>query len=170
MRLLAPVAFILLVLATVGAFALAQRLKRQPLVLDKVVIGPLNPAGLPSFSPNGDGLVDHAFVRFRITNDDSATIQVLDKRGRVVRTLVRDRPLPAFRNLAFRWDGRTGTGRLAPTGPYRIQVRLIGQDRTLDLNPRVRLHDLSLVPASQLPKPVAPAGVVTATKPQPGPG
>jgi hypothetical protein len=149
LRALAPVAFALLVAATVGAFAYAQHVKREPLILDKVVIGPMTPAGDVAFSPNGDGINDYAHIVFRVTRADHATIQILDKRGRLVRTLVRDRYLPPFRIFHFRWNGSTGNGAEAPTGPYRVRVELLGQDR----NPRIRLHDLSLVPPSQRPKP-----------------
>jgi FlgD Ig-like domain len=152
-RVLAPAAFIVLVAATIAAFAVAQHLKREPLVLDKIVIRPMTKGGDVVISPNGDGVRDRAVITFRITRPDRATVQILDKEGAVVRTLARDRSLPTFRHLVFRWDGRTGSGAPAPTGPYRARVELLGQDRSLELNPRIRLHDLTLVPRSELPKP-----------------
>jgi FlgD Ig-like domain len=155
---LAPAAFAVLVIATVAAFAVAQRLKREPLVLDKVAIGPMTRHGDVVFSPNGDRIKDRARIKFRVTRSDHATVQILDGRGHLVRTLARDRYLPAFRLFVFRWNGRTGTGARAPTGPYRARVQLLGQDRSLDLNPRIRLHDLSLVPPALRPKPARPQG------------
>jgi hypothetical protein len=153
-RVLAPATFVLLVLATVAAFAYAQRLKREPLVLDKVAFLPLV-HGETVITPNGDGHADVARVRFRLTKTDHGVVQLIDKhdqpvrtftvktiskRGRVTARLAPGALLPAYKDFGFRWNGRIGGGRLAPTGPYRLRVRLLGEDRTLIPGGRIRLH------------------------------
>jgi hypothetical protein len=158
-RVLAPAIFALLVLATVAAFAAAQRLKREPLVLDKVTFLPLA-NGETVVTPNGDGHADLARVRFRLTKSDHGVAQLIDKHDRPIRTftvkmlsekgrvtarLAPGKLLPAYKTFGIRWNGRIGGGRLAPTGPYRLRVRLLGEDRTLVPGGRIRLHTLRQV-------------------------
>jgi hypothetical protein len=154
-RVMAPAIFALLVVATVAAFAAAQRLKREPLILDKVTFHPLV-KGQTVITPNGDGHADLARIRFRLTRSDRGIVQVIDSEDRAVRTftvkvlsrrkrvLERLPPgarLPSYKVLAVRWNGRTG-GRPAPTGPYRLRVKLLGEDRTLVPGGRIRVHTL----------------------------
>jgi hypothetical protein len=77
----AALVFALLVLATVAAFAWAQRVKRDPLVLDKVTfVGTPNPHPkhpVHSFTPNGDCRFDLMRIRFRTTQSDQGTVQVV---------------------------------------------------------------------------------------------
>jgi hypothetical protein len=158
-RLLAPAIFALLVLATVAAFAVAQRLKREPLILDKVVLSPLV-HGKTVITPNGDGVADVARIRFRLTRSDRGIVQIINRHDRPVKTFtvrvlsnrnrVLDRvppgaTLPSYKILAVRWNGRIGGGRPAPTGPYRLRVRLLGEDRTLVPGGRIRVHKLRRV-------------------------
>lgn len=158
-RVLAPAAFTLLVIATVAAFAHAQRLKSEPLILDKVAFAPLV-AGEAVITPNGDGRGEFARVRFRLTHSDRGVVQIIDKRGRPVRAFTvkilshRGRvtaklppgsELPAFKDFGFRWNGRVGGGRAAATGPYRLRVRLLDEDRTLEPGGRIRVHSLKRV-------------------------
>jgi hypothetical protein len=158
-HLLAPAIFAILVLATVAAFAYAQRLKREPLILDKVSFIPLV-GGKTVITPNGDGHADVARVRFRLTTTDRGVVQLIDKhdrplktftikilseRGRVTARIQPGAELPAYKTFGFRWNGRTDRGRLAPTGPYRLRVRLLGEDRTLVPGGRIRLHTLRRV-------------------------
>jgi hypothetical protein len=157
---LAPAIFALLVLATVAAFAVAQRLKREPLVLDKVAFLPLV-GGETVITPNGDGHADIARVRFRLTKSDHGvaqlidrsdrpvrtfTLKILSEKGRVTARLAPGSLLPAYKTFGFRWNGHIGGGRLAPTAPYRLRVRLLGEDRTLVPGGRIRLHTLQRVP------------------------
>jgi hypothetical protein len=159
-RILAPAIFALLVLATVAAFAVAQRQKRKPLVLDKVTFAPLV-GGQTVITPNGDGRSDLAHVRFRLTRSDHGVVQLIDrddrpvrtftvkiisKRGRVTARLAPGAVLPAYKTFGLRWNGRTRDGRPVPTGPYRLQVKLLGEDRTLIPGGRIRVHTLQQVP------------------------
>lgn len=131
----AAVVFALLVVASVAAFAWAQRLKRDPLVLDRVsyVAVPVLHPKVPvrSFTPNGDCLYDRMRIRFRVTQSDDATVQVVKPGGRVVLTLARDRFLKRYHFFTFYWDGRSRNDGIAPPGRYKLRVKLLGQDRSL---------------------------------------
>lgn len=141
----AALVFALLVLATVAAFAWAQRLKRDPLVLDRVTfIGAprMNPKVPPvqSFTPNGDCRFDLARIRFRMTQTDDATVQVIKPGGRVVITLAREEPLKRYRYFTYYWDGRQRGGGIAPPGRYKLRVKLLNEDRTLVTPGVISLH------------------------------
>jgi hypothetical protein len=140
----AALVFALLVLATVAAFGWAQRLKRDPLVLDRVtfvgapVLHPRNP--VHSFTPNGDCRYDEARIKFRVTQSDHATVQVVKPGGRVVVTLARDEFLKRYHYFSFYWDGRQRGGGIAPPGRYKLRVKLLGQERNLVPPGVIRLH------------------------------
>lgn len=140
----AALVFALLVLATVAAFGWAQRLKRDPLVLDRVtfvgapVLHPDNP--VHSFTPNGDCRYDRVRIKFRVTQSDDATVQVVKPGGKVVITLARDRFLKRYHYFAFHWDGRQRGGGIAPPGRYKLRVKLLGQERNLVPPGVIRLH------------------------------
>jgi hypothetical protein len=132
----AALVFALLVLATVAAFAWAQRLKRDPLVLDRVTfiaVPRVHPATPPprGFTPNGDCRFDRLRIRFRVTQSDHATVQVVKPGGRVVITLGRDQYLKRYHFFTFYWDGRQRGGGIAHPGRYKLRVKLIGQERNL---------------------------------------
>lgn len=137
------IVFALLVLATVGAFAYSQRVKREPLVLDRVTfIAPPHRKGTPkvhSFTPNGDCRRDRIRIKFRTTISDPGTVQVIKPGGRVVVTLARDPFLKRYTFHVFYWDGRQRGGGTAPPGRYKLRVRL-GSDRTLVTPGTIRLH------------------------------
>jgi hypothetical protein len=162
-RFAAPLIFAALVVATVAAFAYAQRLKREPLILDKVSFSPLI-AGRSVITPNGDGHDDFVHIRFRLTKTDRGVVEVIDRDDRPVRKLTvkilsrRNRVtamlppgavLPAFKDFAARWNGRTDKGRLVPTGPYRLRVKLLGEDRNLVPVGRIRVHTLKRASSSE---------------------
>lgn len=143
-RSAAALVFALLVLATVAAFAWAQRVKRDPLVLDKVTF-----AGVPnphpkhpvhSFTPNRDCRFDRIRIRFRTTQSDQGTVQVVKPGGKVVITLARDRFLKRYTFHTFYWDGRSRNDGIAPPGRYKLRVKLLGQERTLVTPGVIRLH------------------------------
>ncbi len=140
----AVIVFALLVLATVAAFAWAQRVKRDPLVLDKVTFVPapvLHSKHRPhGFTPNGDCHYDSERIRFRVTRSDHATVQVVKPSGRVVVTLARDRFLKRYHFFTFYWDGRQRGGGIAPAGRYKLRVKLLGQERTLVPPGSIHLH------------------------------
>jgi hypothetical protein len=137
-RYLAPVVVGLLVVATIGAFAHAQRLKREPLILDRVSFGTRETHG--AFTPNRDCVNDHGRIRFRITRSDRANVEIVDPDGHLVRVLARDRFLKRYRFFVFHWNGRTEAGGLARPGRYKLELVLLGEDRELTPGGGLRLH------------------------------
>jgi hypothetical protein len=133
----AGLVFALLVLATLAAFAWSQRLKRDPLVLDRVTFGtPLS----RGFTPNRDCRFDRERVRFRVTQSDHATVQVVKPGGKLVITLARDTYLKRYHFFTFYWDGRSRNDGIAPPGRYKLRVKLLGQERVLVPPGLMRLH------------------------------
>lgn len=133
----ATVVFALLVLATAAAFAVAQRLKRDPLVLDHVKFGV--PASR-AFTPNHDCRFDSIRIRFRVTRSDRADVQVVKPGGKLVVTLARNVYLKRYRFFTYYWDGRQREPGVASPGRYKLRVKLLGQGRTLVPNGVMRLH------------------------------
>lgn len=127
--------FVLLVLATVAAFAWSQRLKRDPLVLDRVSFRavPFAQGATPvrAFTPNDNCRFDHMRIRFRTTVSDQGDVQVVKPGGELVVTLRRDTYLKRYRFHTFYWDGRTREDGIAPPGRYKLRVKLLGESRTL---------------------------------------
>ena len=138
----AALVFALLVLATVAAFAYAQRLKRDPLVLDRVTfVGAPRAKGTPVvhwFTPNGDCRNDLMRIRFRTTVSGQGTVQVIKPGGRVVFTLARDEFLKRYTFHTYYWDGSQRGGGTAPPGRYKLRVKFDG--RTLVTPGVIRLH------------------------------
>jgi hypothetical protein len=141
----AGLVFALLVLATLAAFAWSQRVKRDPLVLDRVTfvaVPRLHPKAPPvhSFTPNGDCRHDRIRIRFRMTQSDHATVQVVKPGGKLVITLARDTYLKRYHFHTFYWDGRSSNDGIAPAGRYKLRVKLLGQGRVLVPPGLMRLH------------------------------
>jgi hypothetical protein len=144
----AGLVFALLVLATLAAFAWSQRVKRDPLVLDRVSLKsprrPARPGFRPplrrAFTPNHDCQFDRERIRFRVTQTDHATVQVVKPGGKLVITLARDRYLKRYHFFTFYWDGRTRNDGIAPPGRYKLRVKLLGQGRVLVPPGAILLH------------------------------
>src|SRR5665811_311390 len=105
----AAVVFALLVVATIAAFAWSQRLKRDPLVLDRIsfaAVPRLHPESesLRAFTPNGDCRYDRIRIRFRMTISDRANVQVVKPGGELILTLARDTFLKRYTFHTFYWD------------------------------------------------------------------
>jgi hypothetical protein len=141
----AGLVFALLVLATLAAFAWSQRLKRDPLVLDRVSfagaprIHPKAPP-VPGFTPNHDCRYDQERIRFRVTQSDHATVQVVKPGGKLIVTLARDRYLKRYHYFTFYWDGRSRNDGIAPPGRYKLRVKLRDQERVLVPPGTIKLH------------------------------
>jgi hypothetical protein len=133
----AATVFALLVVATIAAFAWSQRLKRDPLVLDRVTFG--TPASR-AFTPNRDCRFDRIRIRFRVTRSDRADVQVVKPGGGLVVTLSRGVYLKRYRFFTFYWDGRSRNDGIAAPGRYKLRVKLLGQDRVLVPGGVMRLH------------------------------
>jgi hypothetical protein len=132
MTRLAMGVFGVLVVATFGAFFLAQRLKNSPPVVGEIGV-------FPFFSPNGDGRFDKARLTFKPKETDDITVAVLDSSGDEVRQLLSSRHVHAGELVRLLWDGLTDDGRRAPDGRYRYRITLRHQGRSVKLASSVRL-------------------------------
>jgi hypothetical protein len=152
----ASVVFALLVVATLAAFAWSQRLKRDPLVLDRVsfvAVPRLHPGAPPvrAFTPNRDCRYDRIRIRFRMTQSDHADVQVVKPGGKLVVTLARDVYLRRYTFFTYYWDGRMRGGGVAPPGRYKLRVKMLGQERTLVPGVVMHLHGASRRPLKACP-------------------
>lgn len=116
--------FAALVLATLGGVLGAGRLGRSPNALEAV-------RAPDRFSPNADGRLDSAPVSLRVARSDDVRLSVLNAAGDEVRVLDARRALRAGELGRFTWDGRAGTGAVAPDGRYRLRVVLRREGRSL---------------------------------------
>jgi hypothetical protein len=146
----AAIVFALLVIATLGAFAYAQRVKRDPLLIDKVSFGVhhegVSKEAQSTFTPNGDCKNDTMRIRFRTTVSDDADVQIIGPGGRLVWSLAWEAFLKRYHFHTYYWNGLEHGGDLAPAGRYKLRVKLLGEDRILVLPGTIHLHR---VPAKQ---------------------
>ena len=123
---LVRVVFVVLVLATGGAFLVTQSLKSdEPLVLRFAV-------DRESFSPNGDGYQDRVGVGFDLSEPAEVSFSVIDLEGDEVRRIVDDRVLAGDTKHRFTWDGRDGEGQVVPDDTYRMRVVRRKEARAVD--------------------------------------
>ena len=132
MNRLAAGVFGVLVVATFGAFFLAQRLKNSPPVVGEIGV-------FPYFSPNNDGRFDKARLTFRPKQTDDISVAVLNSSDDEVRRLTDNRHVHAGQLVRLLWDGRADDGRLAADGRYRYRITLRRQGRSVKLAKSVRL-------------------------------
>jgi hypothetical protein len=111
---------------------------------------------LPSFSPTPTGRHKEEQISFKLSHAERATVVVIDAKGNVVATLLREHPVARYKQFSLRWNGRRGvahryrtartpaghayllpvtTGHLAPAGEYRVRLSLSGQQNPV-LSPR----------------------------------
>ena len=143
MTRLAQLVFAALVLATGGAFFVAQKLKDEPSVVRRVLRTPI-------FSPNDDGRQDVARIAFAIKETDDIDVDVVDQEGNPVRRLITNRHLRGHHLIRMRWNGRDDDGRRVPDGLYDLRVRLHHEGRfqghlavALDETGREQAHALA---------------------------
>ena len=136
--LLVRVVFGALVLATLGAFVVTQRLKRSTPIVERVYYYvPCPPphqdkrCSRSSFSPLAAPPAGRVRLRFYLPKRrDSVTVSVVDASGQDVRTLVDDRTLHRGFHT-YTWNGRTDADTIAPDGVYRLRVTLRAEGRAL---------------------------------------
>lgn len=142
---LARAVFAALVIACIGAFFLTQHLKHEPTAVEEFRLTPF-------FSPYPGGPLQREAISFKLEHTERATVAIIDTAGNVVATLVRDMPLQRLVTFSLRWNGRRGTvrryehllsqagrpllvalasGRIAPAGEYRVEVRLRRAHKTV---------------------------------------
>jgi len=131
--------------ATAAAFAVTERLKleRSPITgtqVDRV------------FSPVCECARDSATISFVLRQRARVTVDLLDRSGEPVRTLVRDSEEQRGR-VTYVWDGRDDLDRVVPEGIYRPRVRLRQHGRTIVLPNPMRVD--TTAPGSTLVR-VAP--------------
>jgi len=108
--------FVVLVLATGGAFLVAQSLKTdEPLVLRFAV-------DRESFSPNTDGYQDKVRLGFDLSEPAEVSFSVIGPDGDEVRRIVDDRVLTGDTKHRFGWDGRNDEGQVVADATYRMRV------------------------------------------------
>ena len=132
MSRIAGFVFAALVIATFGAFFVAQRLKSTPSVVGEFRHSPF-------FSPNHDGRFDRATVRFEIRKRGRVSLAVGVDDGDEVRELIDDDQFLPYREIRARWDGLNDDGERAPDGTYRYRITLADQGRNVVLPESVRL-------------------------------
>lgn len=146
---LAAIVFTVLVAACFVAFFVTQRLKHTPTDVQHFDL-------TPYFSPTPGGKLKLEEISFKLEHAERVTVAIIDSDGNVVATLLRDHPVPRYKQFSLRWDGRRGTaiayrerrtpdghpylvaentGRPAPAGEYRVRLTLSGQHNPV-LSPR----------------------------------
>jgi hypothetical protein len=133
----AAVVFALLVAATVAAFAYAQRVKRDPLLVDRIEIGG---AKTNAFAPGLKCGKHRIRLKFRTTTSNEGTVEVIRPGGELVTKLARHTFLKRYSYHAFYWDGTNQAGALQPPGRYKLRVILEDEDRSLTAPGTIRLH------------------------------
>ena len=129
---LAAVVFALLVVATLAAFAYAQRVKRDPLVIDRIAIGKKSTPFIPP--------CNQVRLRFRTTTSNEGTVEVVRPGGEIVAKLARHTFLKRYTYHTFFWDGKNEEGVLQPAGRYKLRVILEDEGRNLTAPATIHLH------------------------------
>jgi hypothetical protein len=133
----AAVVFALLVAATVAAFAYAQRVKRDPLLLDRVEIdGPRSNAFTPGLACGKHRIR----LKFRTTTSNHGTVEIIRPGGELVAKLARHKFLKRYSYHTFYWDGANEAGVVQPPGRYKLRVLLEDEGRALTAPGTIRLH------------------------------
>ena len=133
----AAVVFALLVVATAAAFAYAQRVKRDPLVVDRVEIGSKKSN---AFTPKGPC---HRRIKLEFrttTTNDHGTVEIIRPGGELVSVLAKKKFLKRYTLHSYHWDGKNEDGVVQPVGRYRLRVLLEDEDRALTLPGTIRLY------------------------------
>jgi len=119
--------FALLVLASLAAFIITQRLKHTPTPVQRFTL-------LPVFSPSPLGHDKQELFSFLISNSDRVTVTIVDSNAVAVATVAQDLRLRRYTQLRLAWNGRRGphaNGALAPSGEYRVRIVLLDQHREI---------------------------------------
>lgn len=124
----ARIVFGVLIVATVAAFFVAQRLKNQPAVIQMSrEFGGFTRV----FSPNGDGRRDVFTVRFMLKRSTPVTVEIVNGDGTRVATLAENQPTEKYKRITLKWDGRDDDGDLLPHGRYRLKFVLPDEGRSV---------------------------------------
>jgi hypothetical protein len=149
--------FGLLVVATLSAFFVTQRLKQTPRLVQTLSVTKVYSPKVP---------YRKAGIRIRLKRTDDATVTVLDEDGDVVRRLAKNRHLAAGRAVQLLWNGRDKTGAVVPDGSYKVRVGLRRQGRSVTLVDEVKIDATEPHPVVEVEKPEGAEGPLIF--PQPG--
>lgn len=139
----ARIVFGVLIVATVAAFFVAQRLKNQPAVIQMSrQFGGFTRV----FSPNGDGRRDVFTVRFMLKRSTPVTVEIVDSDGLRVATLAENHPAEKYQRITLKWDGRDDDGNLQPHGRYRLKFVLPNEGRSVVWASSFRLNRIKPKP------------------------
>ncbi len=127
----ARIVFALLVVATLGAFVVTQKLKSGPPLIVRPQVDVV-------FSPVSREKDRSAKISFFLEKADDVQISIVDDEGRIVATVADGEHVPRKVRKRWFWNGRTKDGGRAPDGYYRVRVALLGQGRNADL-PDIRI-------------------------------
>lgn len=117
----AQIVFALLVLACFAAFFVTQRLKHTPTAVQLFKLTPV-------FSPTPAGHIKEELISFKLADAEAVTVTIVNAAGDTVSTLVRNRPVPRYKQFKLRWNGDrdvAGASAPAPAGEYRVHVHLL---------------------------------------------
>jgi hypothetical protein len=142
----ARVVFALLVIACFAAFLITQRLKHTPTAVQEFKL-------THTIAPGSGGEIGEEHIAFKLAEADDVTVTIVNSNEMDVATLLRDLPIPRYKILSLRWNGREGTadgytvyrradgyttllpanhGRVAPAGEYHVRVSLRKQSHSVD--------------------------------------
>jgi hypothetical protein len=143
---------LVLLLATTGAFLVAERVKLQPAPITATHV-------TKTFGPRCGCATRTARIEFRLRHRDTLTVEIVDAKGDVIRTLLSQGVRPAGIQV-FHWNGRDESGALVRQGSYRPRVEFVRAARTITLpNPiRVDLVRPTLVLRFAGPLTISPDG------------
>ncbi len=147
---LANVVAAVLLLATAGAFVVAEALKLEKAPITGIRVD-------KRFSPVCGCATSRARMTFRLRRADHVTVSLLDSNDHVVRTLVSSRRFGKGR-VRFMWDGRDDAGRLVRDGDYRPFVDLADAGRSFDIPNLIRVDTTApeIVVARAGPRTISP--------------
>ena len=78
---------------------------------------------------------------FRLTEDDTLDVAIVDREGQVMVMLASDEALEGDdASHCFDWDGRDSSGRFLPPGRYRLRLTLDEADRVATSGERLRIE------------------------------
>lgn len=72
------------------------------------------------FSPNGDGVMDAAQLKYTVLQPVHLEFTVTDQNDNLIKAIAMDHPSPGDASMS--WDGTDGSGKIVQDGSYKIKV------------------------------------------------
>lgn len=132
-RLASKVLVAALVLASVTALIVNQRLRADGLVIEAVHIE-------SDFSPSS-GVDALAEVDFRVKDADHVDVDIVDKDGQLVQRLTENKAVGDDGVVEVSWNGADEDGKTAPEGLYTLRIRLRERERTITPAAEISLEE-----------------------------